>query len=292
MDFLEFLGKEINLASGLDIAYDLDKLIMKDDSILHIKSAASLLREFDHDVYGPLLREILEEPNIEFSEFEDLLDGENDEYIFYNNKHFLGQNKWLRSYINQKILSSVNNLLKYRSYNNIYEYGSGYGSKIINLGMNLSPSSLNLYAIDLSDNGLSICRHFSKKYHLDIKTIKLNFELDDISYIKVESPSIIISSFGLHYLNKFDKSHVEKLVTSGYKAGVHFEPCTDMLYKLLDPLYAKLALKYARQNNYTCNLGKAFKDAASSGLIDLTISKDVAGFGLLPGWLIQWQASK
>ena len=289
MEFLELITREISLSESIAAYYDLEDLVMKNDSIIYHKNPLSLNREFNKDTYGNLFERILENPQIEFSEFENNLDSGSDAYIFKNGKHYLGKSKWLREYINSKLLSSLIKILNSGNYPNIYEFGAGYGSKIINLARNLGNFDKKFFAIDLSINGLNICRHFSDKYNLKIKTINLNFETESIEKIDIYPNSVIISSFGLHYIKNFDETFLENLIKNGFNAGIHFEPCTDLLPTLADPLYAKLALKYSKQNNYSLNIADAFKKCAKKGLIKLKIDKNVAGFGLLPGWLIKWE---
>lgn len=289
LDFLEYITREISLSEGITATYDLENLVMRNDSIIYHKTPVSLKREFNQDIYGNLFERILESPEIEFSEFENILDRERDEYIFKNSKHYFGKSRWLREYINSQLLSSLIKIFNSGIYSYIYEFGAGYGSKIINLARNLVHFDKDFFAIDLSRNGLNICNHFSNKYNLKIKTINFNFETQCIENLKVHSNSVLISSFGLHYIKKFDDNFLENLINNGFNAGIHFEPCSDLLPTLEDPLYAKLALKYAKQNNYTLNIAEAFKKCAKKGLIKLKIDKNVAGFGLLPGWLIEWE---
>ena len=99
---------------------------------------------------------------------------------------------------------------------------------------------------------------------------------------------LVISSFGLHYLEHFGPETILGWVAAGISCGVHYEPLTDRYSSINDSIYAAFAQKYYRQQDYTPNIGKAFEILERRGTISLNISTVACGFGLLPGWLIVW----
>lgn len=282
--------KEITISYGIASLYDLEKLIMYGELNNLKKTSANIIREFNSEKWKDLKQILDSKPNCKLEDLELCEDGEKEQYIFLNNSHLMAPPNWLRESNKIDLIKSISNIKNNTSFEQIVEIGAGYGSKIISIMKSgRLPQNIKYSALDISENGLNICEEIAKRNNLIIKTINFDYLKGKFSELKLDKETIIFSCYGIHYKNKFTCRDILDFINAGVKGGVHIEPCSDLLDDLEDKLYAKLALKYITQNNYTLNIGKAFKEAEDKGLINLNIEKKVSGLGLLPAWIIKWK---
>ena len=281
--------KEITISYGIASLYNLEKLIMHGNLKNLKKTSGNIIREFNNEKWKDLKNILTSNPKFKLEELESHEDGEKEQYIYLNNSHLMAPPNWLRESNKIDLVQSIINIQKNTSFKQILEIGAGYGSKIISIMKSGKiPNHIKYVALDISENGLNICEEIANRNNLIIKTINFDYLKGRFSDLKLENETLIFSCYGIHYKNKFTCKDILDFINAGVKGGVHIEPCSDLLDNLEDKLYAKLALKYITQNNYTLNIGKAFKEAEEKGFINLNIEKKVSGLGLLPAWIIKW----
>ena len=281
--------KEITISDGIASLYDLEKLIMFGKLKNLEKTSENIIREFNNEKWRDLKELLKSKPNSKLEDLELCEDGVKEQYIFLNNCHLIAPPNWLREANKIDLIKSISTIQNKKSIKQIVEIGAGYGSKIISIMKSGEiPDYIEYIALDISENGLNICNQIAKRNNLIIKTINFDYLKGKFSELKLDKETLIFSCYGIHYKNEFTCNDILDFINSGVKGGVHIEPCSDLLDDLEDKLYAKLALKYITQNNYTLNIGRAFKEAEKKGLINLNIDKKVSGLGLLPAWIIKW----
>ena len=288
MNYLDYLGEEISLSYGLELTYDLKKFILSDNKPIKLKSSESIAREFDQEKWLYLSEYLKKHPKAKIKDLEMIEDGYDKKYIFYNHKHYLSHQSFLRFYIKNKIKILLNELLKDLNIQTIIELGSGYGSKLLYLNKVFqSLFDFKYIALDISKNGLEISKHFSDLINMNLQTFCFDYRKKSFEKLNLNQNSLLITLFGLHYKKKFDLNDILDFINSGIQGGIHFEPCSTIISTFPDKLYSALACKYIIYNNYTMQIYNAFGEAKKLGLIDFKIDKSTCGNGLLPGtWLI------
>jgi hypothetical protein len=285
----------ISLLEGLSSSYDLPALILGDSSVLRPKTSTSIIREFQNDKWGSFSKLLLSNPDLLLSDLESIEDGVNPQFLFLDGRSYSAPPNFLREYILAGFISALPNLFSKNRIDSIVEIGAGYGSKIINLySLHLSniPLHINYYALDISSNGLSLAKHFASKAGFTLLTIQQDLRTNTELKLGANSSCLVMSSFGLHYLEGFTPQIILDWISSGVTCGIHFEPLTDQYNNIGDDVYIAFALKYYAQQDYTLNIGTAFQILADRGLISLSINPVPCGYGLLPGWLFTWSLSK
>jgi len=285
----------ISLLEGLSNTYDLPALILSDSSVQRPKTSASIIREFESDKWGSLLKLLSFNPDLILTELESVEDGDKLQFLYLDGEYYLAPPNFLREHILACFNDTLSTLLLKDSFDSILEIGAGYGSKIINMhSLNFSsiPRPLSYYALDISSNGLALAKHFASKSGFTLTTIQQDLRTDSVLKLDTNTSCLVMSSYGLHYLDEFTPQIILDWISSGVTCGIHFEPLTDQYNTINDDIYVAFALKYYKQQDYTLNIGNAFQLLANQGLISLTINPVACGFGLLPGWLLSWSISK
>lgn len=281
----------ISLLSGLSKCYDVPGLIVSETAVLRAKTSSSIRREFNTDKWGELSRVVGARPELGLSDLESIEDGTKPQLLFLNGFTYMAPPDYLRRYVVRELKSALATLLSQNSINAILELGIGYGSKLINLYSQtdgFESYELDFYGLDISECGLGLAKHFASCAGFTLHTIQQDLRSNKKIELSQYSCCLVISSFGLHYLDHFGPDTILGWVTSGITCGVHYEPLTDRYSSISDSIYAAFAMKYYTQQDYTTNIGTAFELLKKQGIISLSISPVACGFGLLPGWLIVW----
>ena len=281
----------ISLLEGLSSSYDISALILGDSSVQRPKTSSSIIREFENDKWGSFSELLLSNPDLLLSDLEAIEDGVKTQFLYLDGRSYSAPPNFLREYILMCFNSTLSTLLSMNRVDSIIEIGAGYGSKIINLyskHFSNIPRQMNYYALDISSNGLGLAKHFASKVGFTLSTIQQDLRINTELSLATNAPCLVMSSFGLHYLEEFTPQIILGWISSGVTCGIHFEPLTDQYNTINDDIYIAFARKYYAQQDYTFNIGSAFQSLANQGLISLSISPVPCGYGLLPGWLLNW----
>ena len=270
------------------------ELILSDYKPINTKDSDSILREFECDKWGRLLHELNTTPNLQLRDLELREDGCQDKYLFLDHKHYIAPPNFLRIFIKTNLVSNFLDLNQRFNFSAVAEYGCGYGSKLLELAVsnkNSGLSKLQYYGFDVSQSGLDIAKKLSKFMGINIHCFKTKVcsELNIPS--EIPKPYFLFSSYGLHYHKSLQTSMISKWIDSGCVAGIHFEPCFELLDKIDDVLYREFARKYHRQQDYTENIFSCFEDCHDKGLIEFKVEPSICGFGLLPGRILRWNVA-
>ncbi len=293
MDISSSLKEEVTPSLALSKSCDLSKLIFADTKPHFKKSNQSLIREFDNDKWGKMLKLFKNCSNRKLEYLEKIEDGEEDKFVFYKNKYYRVDPSFLRKYIKSLLIKSVKRLSNIESIDHIVELGSGYGSKLLSIALSSRKLSKKKYiALDISNSALELINSLFNEKNINLQTKLFNYRDELITSLKLPNPSLLITSYGLHYKKEFTLLDIKNFISSGFVAGIHFEPCSDLIENLNNKLYSSLSIKYMIYNDYTLNISSPFIKAHEERLINLKISSQCLGVGLLPGNLITWSVKK
>ncbi len=282
--------REITLSEGLELSYDIRRLIFGGKNDIYLKDSLNLEREFNIDKWGMVKKMIQDNKLADLKVIENLIESKNYIYIFYRGKHYLGPPNFLKISILTDLLESLKDFYTSIKFESLVEIGSGYGSKILSLAEeNLISNNLKFIATDISLNGLSSCKILAKRMNLNIQTFHYDFSKNEIFPNELLSNSAIFSCYCLHYWESLTVSHIENFIKAGVKCGVHLEPCSDIYQNIQDPLYRNLAYKYMYLNDYLEGILAPFIKAKELGLIKLKVEENIIGSGLLPHSRIEWE---
>lgn len=270
------------------------ELILSDYKPINTKDSESILREFECDKWGRLLKELNTSPHLQLSDLEAHEDGCQDKYLFLDNKHYISPPSYLRTFIKTNLASNFLDLNQKFNFSAVAEYGCGYGSKLLELAVsniNSGLSKLQYYGFDVSQSGLDITKKLSQSMSINVHCLKtiIGSELTIPSVIP--KPCFLFSSYGLHYQKTLQTSMISQWIDSGCVAGIHFEPCFELIDEIDNIIYRELARKYHKQQDYTENIFSCFKDCHDKGLIEFKVDPSICGFGLLPGRILSWNIS-
>ncbi|AIQ95510.1 class I SAM-dependent methyltransferase [Prochlorococcus sp. MIT 0604] len=289
----KFIFEVTNLNKGLEsLNFNIFEFINSPLKIKYKKTTESLIHEFDTCIFKEIYDLIKDNKSIKLEHVENIrakreLSSKN--YVFYNGEHLFVEQHWVREKNIYELSMGLKYLSKKIKINTIIELGTGYGSKIISLAnLNNNRNKFKFKALDISKNGLFCCKELAKRENLIVETKIQNFLINPSIGEFVDKNSIIFTSYNLHYWKDFNLNNIKQFIQDGINGGIHIEPCSDLLDKLEDKIYAALAYKYIKLNNYTENIMLAFEQAQKEKIIHLKIFQEVWGFGLLPTWIFIW----
>ena len=204
-----------------------------------IKNKQNILREFDKEKYGDLLRKINNKTTLK--KCEELLNN-NDNFKKYSYKKSLNIKKIIEKYI-YKYSKGSQTLL---------ELGCGYGSIGLYLLNSDKFKTKKFIFLDISNNGILILKKIAK--NLNIKKNKFKTGFVDIynckldKKISVPKNSIIFTTSAMHYKKKHNRKFIDFFLDFGFKYLVLFEPIYEHNHK------NKKISDYIKKNNYSQNL--------------------------------------
>lgn len=279
--------KEIDLKKGLEKYIDLQEIILNEMETKYKKNTRNLKKEFNEDKWNFVLNLIKKNPEIKLNQLEKMIEKDRNIFLIKGGKYFESGIDIFREIVLKDLITGFSYLKKNSlDFLNVFELGAGYGSKILNLANNNIFDNKNLFAVDLSKNGINAIDELARRMQLRIKTINSNFFENDFSYFL--SDSVVFTSYSLHYWDSFKIDTIKSFIKAGVKAGVHIEPCSDRYFLLKDNLYKYLSLKYLKLNDYKENIGLTFQEGYDNKLIKIKFFDVQNGSGLLPHTLIVW----
>lgn len=289
-DYSKELNRKVNLSTALSNSYDLENIINLENKTIYKKNSKSLIREFNKDKWGILNKYMNQYPEVELEDLEKIEDGDQDSYFFYKTNFYQVSSSFFRRYLKHIILKHLLSLKNHSEIKTIVEIGAGYGSKLISIAnSSLEFRKKDYFAFDISSNGLNINQFFARKYNLKLQTKLFDYRIQPFSDLGFKENSFLITCFGLHYKSSFTIKDIKEIVDCGFYGGFHFEPCYDFYPNIKDRLFSSLARKYMIINGYTLDIGRTFLEAKKSKLIEIKISNNFYGVGLLPCNLISWK---
>lgn len=217
-----------------------------------IKNKKNILREFDKEKYGNLLKKINYNTNLR--KCEELLNNFNS-----SNKIFFKKNL-----NNKKIIKKF--ILKYsKRSSTIVECGCGYGSIGLYLINSIKFKKKKFIFLDISKNAIKILNKIAK--NLKINKNKFKTGLIDIyncnldKKIKIPKNSTIFTTSAMHYKKKHNKKFIDFFLSFQFEHLIFFEPIYEHNKN------NKKILNYIEKNNYSQNFLTILKNSPKIEII-------------------------
>jgi len=234
------------------------------------KTSREIIREFEHEKWGPLLKRVLLEKgkvSIEkadkmfLKKIPDGLTSIGDELYLLSKVDF---NNIFLSFIE----STLKKLLPASA---LVELGCGYGRVILRLRKLKEFSSMQFKAAEYTPSGIKLINELAKRQRLDIETGYCDFSSAKITNISVPPNAIIFTCSAVHYVPKLKNNFVSAIASFKPKTVVHFEPC----YEHCDnkTLLGLMRRRYIEVNDYNKNLVSLLHKQQDNGKIKILLEK-------------------
>ena len=256
-----------------------------------LKPDIELIREFELEKWSVLREKCESLKELSIRNIDKIFFGEDHMPILLGNEIYEAPKWYLSWYSRQKIRSCFDKLLKQSSFSTIIEIGAGYGAKLLDIALysrDVKKIVHDYIAIDISRSGLQLAEKLFANNSIELKSYAINYRNQNYIPEDIKTPALIISNYGIHYFTVFSNQEIEYWLNRGITAGIHIEPCNDMLNELKSPDDRTRTANYHIANSYTSNIATAFNIAQDRSLIRRSICKIPCGSINLPAWTINW----
>jgi hypothetical protein len=281
---------EIHLNDLPKYCNKIDKLLNNDFFRLK-KDIESVNREFNDDKWADILSTIKKLPGISIKELDKILMKNDKKDVYYEKFKFY----YLSDLeINNKIIDYQISIIRKNisgCEKKIIELGAGYGSKLLNVGLENDFHGFSLFAGELTNNGKKLIKALSSNDDLEVNVFGCNLETGYLSETPNTSNGLIFTSYAAHYADKLDLDFFKIFRKLGAGRVLHFEP----IYELHDThtLHGYICRKYIESNGYTKNLLSILREGESRNICKiLSIDANVMGHATLPISTVAWEFNK
>ena len=250
------------------------------------KTAKEVLREFNQDKWGQLLKQVwkMNKPTLVEVEL-GLIDSytlmpyyEGGKFYLANERQLLDMHLDLFEDVLRPHLEGASCLV---------ELGAGYGSKLLSIGQREGFSKLPLLAGEYTQSGRELISILAESLNIPITVGYCDFREMKIDDLSIPDNALIFTSYAAHYVPELSKDFVGFLAKLNPRAVVHFEPCYD--YYAMDSLHGMMCRRYMELNDYTRNLASLIEASQQRGEISLRTRKNVLGSNpFLPLSVLEW----
>lgn len=254
------------------------------------KNAQELIREYEHEKWGPLLKRIEEAGR-------DVRVREVDEWVFEEVAEslcFLGDRLHLLSELaaHDWYLNLVEQTLRrFLPATALVELGAGYGSVALSLKQREAFLNLPLIAGEYTPSGVALIQKLAAAQGCDVVAGHCDFTQDNVTDLEIPAAALIFTSFATPCVPQIPMSFVHSLASRRPKVVIHFEPC----YEHCDrrTLLGLMQQRYLEVNDYNTNLSTLLHEAENQGLVRILEEKPAIGGSnpLLVASLIAWAPS-
>jgi len=252
------------------------------------KTPEEIMREYEHEKWGPLLENIRElKRDVSIEEVAKLALKDVRPSLCSIADHFE-----LLDPIDarQKYLKLVESTLRpYLPASALVELGAGYGSVILALAKREKFNQMRIMAGEYSASGVELIKRIAVFHRIDIEAEHCDFNLPTITNLAIPANALIFTSMATPYVSKLSVDFVRSLLAYHPKRVIHIEPCFE--HCNTDTLIGILRRRYIEVNDYNINLVTLLHDQQSKGLIRI-IEERPAVLGpnaLLPVSVIVWE---
>jgi hypothetical protein len=240
------------------------------------KTKEEIIREYEHDKWGPLLNRVKKEMHdISLEKVEKWMIYDMPDLLCSIGKKF----DLLSAYAaHERYLNIVKGTLEhYLPASSIVELGCGYGSIILYLAKKFS--TMPFLAAEYTKNGMELTDIIAKAENLSVNVGYCDFTSKNITTLIIPENSIIYTSYATPYVRQLQDSFVEGLCKFNPKAVIHFEPC----YEHCDSktLFGLMRKRYIEVNDYNVNLATLLYNHQQNNSIKIIYNKPLV-FGKNP----------
>ena len=262
------------------------KIIFSKKEVIRKKTKKEIIREFEIEEWGNLLKKAKKIKNINIDKVDQLQNSEEIIPYFYRDNFFINT---YRS-VNKKHTNLYRNILsKYLSdRSTIVELGAGYGLKIFSLAKSKKFSKNNLICAEFTKSGQSIMKLLKQSVKNKVKIGFNDFRNCSVSENLVPKKSIIFTSFSLQYVRFVDEKLLNFFTNLDPKVIIHFEPCYE--HFSTENTYDMMCRRYIDINDYNKNLFSSIINYQEKGKCKiLNVQKKVLSYNpFLPISIIEW----
>ena len=257
-----------------------NRIIGIEDFQIHHKNKSEIIREFDKEKWGAILKEN-SSPSLYFAD--NLIENFDTKVPFYlDGKFYIGSGlEVFKKHIDifeKELKSEIVNASA------LVELGAGYGSKILNIGKRKAFQKVPLFAAEFTKNGIKLMSKIAKKENKNLEVGFCDFEHFLLQGINIPENAIIFTSYSLHYIPKLNKNFFNFIKQIKPKVVFHFEPCYEYYSDL--KLFGLMCQRYTQLNDYNINMATIFENNKE---INYSVYKNKIGSNpFLPISIIKW----
>jgi hypothetical protein len=250
------------------------------------KTEAEVLREFEAERWGDLLRKVraLKEPTL--AEVEHVYTDINAVApCFEGGKFYLAS--WRQT--QDRYLARFAEVLGRHvpGASALVELGAGYGSKLLGLGRLEEFADLPLYAAEFTQSGRELISILARAMKREVGVGHCDFRTLALEPIGIPEGAVIFTSYAAMYVPELSNDFTTFLAQLKPKAVVHFEPC----YEHYDEtsVHGLMCRRYIELNDYTRNLASVIDNGAGRDGFSVQVCRNVMGSNaFLPMSIIEW----
>ena len=252
------------------------------------KTVSEVLREFDRDKWGALLRIAQHDPDAGMEAVEKAETDSNavipcfDRGAFYLSPYREFAARQIRLF-EQTLAPHVPGASA------IVELGAGYGSKILRLAASPPFNGLPAFAAELAASGRDLLALLAQREGVPLQVGSCNFWEGRIEGLAIPEDAIVFTSYAAHYVPQLSQAFVDCIARLRPSVVVHFEPCYEHFGH--DSMHQLLCRRYVEQNDYTRNLVGLLRSALDTGRISQLREQPVVmgANPLLPFSILEWK---
>lgn len=248
-----------------------------------------LLREFEDEKWGPILRATEKSPtHATIQEINDSLFSSRPKYqlITINNKIKASTPQKSRD-LTLDAITQV--LLRYLPAESLVELGAGFGDMFVDIAQHPEFKNMKLFAGEFTESGRKLLNLLCRNSELKCTVGECDFNQNPILNFAIPKQALVFTVTATMYIPKLQNYFIEKLLESEPKCVVHLEPC----YEHLDnsDMLGALCQKYFKLNDYNRNLLSLIKRYESNGNIEILEEKPsvIGPNPFLPLSVIVWR---
>jgi hypothetical protein len=254
------------------------------------KNAQELIREYEHEKWGPLLKRIEKAGR-------DVKVQEVDRWVFEGvgeSLCVLGDGLHLLSALaaHVRYLDLVEQALKrFLPATALVELGAGYGSVALSLKQREAFRNLPLIAGEYTPSGVALIQKLAAAQGCDVVAGHCDFTQANVTDLEIPAGALIFTSFATPCVPHIPMSFVHALASRRPTRVVHFEPCYEHCDR--QTLLGLMQQRYLEVNDYNTNLSTLLHEAENQGSIRILEERPaiVGSNPLLVASLIAWVPS-
>jgi len=262
------------------------RLLSLESFNIKYKTEKEVLREYQEEKWGSLLKKIEGLNNFNLDDIEHLDEDLNKVVPCYNKSEFyLAEGKYI---YDQHLMLYENILGPYvESASCLVELGAGYGSKLFRLSEKDLFSDMPLFAGEYTKAGRNIISRVSKELGKKVEVGYCDFRNLILDGLDIPENAVIFTSYSLHYVPKISNYFIDFLLELKPKIVVHFEPCYE--YFTEKSLHEMMCKRYIELNDYNKNIVSILEAGKKSKKITVKTKRNVIGSNpFLPISVLEW----
>ena len=249
------------------------------------KTKDEILREYEREKWGKLLKDFNQNPWRSFQEFRDNVDNSSllmprswkEELFFLKELDF--------SRFQADVLADI--LTLFMPTGTVVELGCGFGAMLLDMAGRDNFKHVRFIGGDITPSGVELLNILAKRFGLAAQAHQLDVENFDKSIIP--SDSLIFSSFSLSCVHGAMEKIIANIMSVHPKVVIHLEPVH--IRSDQEGLLSLMRKRYLELNGYNGDLRMVLKDLEKLGLIRILVEVEnlLGGNPFIPVSLLIWE---